>query len=127
MSVPEKTFQSYTSEQAHNYSLVRPTYPPALYTLILDYHFSHGGKFTTLFDVGCGPGNATRDLAVHFENAIGCDAGEGMMEAARGIGGKSGTGKDIRWVVGRGEDMSAVEDGVVDILSVASEFSVLRG
>lgn len=75
-----------------------------------------------MLDLGCGPGNATRDIAAYFEDAIGCDAGEAMIGAAREIGGKTKSGRDIIWIVGSGEDFSRLEEvgeGSVDLITVA--------
>jgi SAM-dependent methyltransferase len=124
----EKTFTSYTSAQATTYASSRPSYSPALYDLVLSHHAATGGTFGTLLDVGCGPGNATRDLAVNFEEAIGCDAGEGMILAATKLGGKCKSGKDVKFAVASGEDFSKLESvrQGVDLLTVASKYYLYR-
>jgi SAM-dependent methyltransferase len=120
----EKIFTSYTSAQATTYASARPTYSSALYDVVLSHHASTGGKFRTLLDVGCGPGNATRDLAAHFEDAVGCDAGEGMIAAAKKLGGWCKGGKEVRFDIAGGENFAELEsvgEGV-DLLTVASKF-----
>jgi trans-aconitate methyltransferase len=62
----EKTFTSFTSAQATAYASGRPAYSPALYDVVFSHHAATGGQFGTLLDVGCGPGNATRDCMQPF-------------------------------------------------------------
>lgn len=69
----EKTFKSFTASDGKAYHIGRPAYAPALYELILLHHASTSGGFTTLLDVGCGPGKATRDLATRFEKVLGIE------------------------------------------------------
>jgi len=83
-----------------------------------------------LLDVGCGPGNATRDVALQFERAVGADPGEQMIEAAREIGGKTKSGEEIRFVVRVAEEISGIEcleevngNGKVDLLIAAMAVS----
>lgn len=56
---------------------------------------------------------------------MGTDAGAAMIEAARGMGGKTKGGRDIRYEVAAGEEISGIEglEGVVDVLTVASMIS----
>jgi trans-aconitate methyltransferase len=120
----EKIFTSYNTAQAATYASARPSYSSALYDVVLSHHASTGGNFGTLLDVGCGPGNATRDLALHFEDAVGCDAGAGMIDAAKKLGGMCKSGRDVGFDVAGAENFSALEnvkDGV-DLLTVASKF-----
>jgi hypothetical protein len=62
-------------------------------------------------------------VARHFENAVGCDAGEGMAEAAKKLGGKCKSGRNVRFDVSSGEEFSKLESvrGGVDMLTVASK------
>ena len=62
------------AEQAQVYVTHRLSYEPAIYDTVLKYHSETGGKFGLLLDVGCGSGNATRDVALSFDQAIGVDA-----------------------------------------------------
>lgn len=106
---PDQTFRSYTSEDAKIYTAHRLSYPEALYNTVLEYHASTGGQFGLLLDLGCGPGNATRDVATSFNEAIGVDPGDAMIVAARDLGGKTKSGKGIRYEVAASEDLSGVE------------------
>lgn len=105
----DPTFRSYTLEEAKIYATHRLSYPEALYNKVLEHHASTGGQFGLLFDVGCGPGNATRDVALSFDEALGADPGEAMIGAARDLGGKMKSGKGIRYEVSGAEEISGVE------------------
>jgi SAM-dependent methyltransferase len=125
----EKTFRAFTQSQSTNYAQFRRDYHPRLYNLLLSHHQSTGGLLTTLLDVGCGPGTAVRTLASHFNHAIGIDPSEGMIATARKLGGVTGTGEEIRFVVGAvdgdgvdsGEEViEGVPDGSVDLIVSAT-------
>jgi len=121
--VTDPTFRSYSAEQAKAYASHRSSYDPAVYQTIFDYHAANGGHFGLVLDCGCGPGNATRDLALAFDQAIGTDAGTAMIDAAREVGGKTRSGADIRFDVAPAETFSQVEGlkpESVDMLTVAS-------
>ncbi|KAF7892988.1 uncharacterized protein EAF02_000526 [Botrytis sinoallii] len=118
----DPTFRNYTSQQAAKYAAHRLSYPSKLYETVIAHHGKTGGQFNLVLDLGCGPGNATRDIAGYFEEAIGCDAGEAMIGAARKLGGKTKSGKEIVWVVGSGEEFTGLEEvreGTVDLITVA--------
>lgn len=118
----DPTFRNYTNEQAKIYAAHRLSYPPKLYEIVINHHKKTGGQFNLVLDLGCGPGNATRDIATHFEEAIGCDAGAAMIDAAREIGGKTKNGKDIKWIVVSGEEFAELDEiveGSVDLITVA--------
>ncbi|KAM0138108.1 hypothetical protein ACHAO1_003576 [Botrytis cinerea] len=124
MIVPnsDPTFRNYTSKQAATYAAHRLSYPAKLYETVINHHEKTGGQFNRVLDLGCGPGNATRDIAGYFEEAIGCDAGEAMIGTAREMGGKTKSGKDIVWVIGSGEEFTGLEEvgeGTLDLITVA--------
>ncbi|KAM0186619.1 hypothetical protein ACHAPC_004403 [Botrytis cinerea] len=124
MTVPnsDPTFRNYTSKQAATYAAHRLSYPAKLYETVINHHEKTGGQFNRVLDLGCGPGNATRDIAGYFEEAIGCDAGEAMIGTAREMGGKTKIGKDIVWVIGSGEEFTGLEEvgeGTLDLITVA--------
>ncbi|KAJ6105333.1 S-adenosyl-L-methionine-dependent methyltransferase [Penicillium sp. IBT 18751x] len=111
----DPTFRCYTSGQATRYAENRLSYPAKLYDLIIRYHAETDGQFMTLLDVGCGPGNATRDLAIHFECAVGIDPGLEMIQTGQYLGGVTKTNRPIQFQVATAEDcanIQNVEDGV---------------
>ena len=115
----DQTFRQYTPDQAAAYTKARGSYPSALYDIILSYHLSTGGSTDLLLDVGCGPGNATRDLAPDFEHLFGVDPGAEMIAAAKGRGSRTRSGEEVRFEVSSAEDISRVEGlevGSVDLL-----------
>lgn len=120
-TVSDPTFRSYSADEAKVYATNRLSYSEALYNVILQHHASTGGKFNLLLDVGCGPGNATRDMALSFDKAIGTDPGEEMIGAARNLGGKTKSGDGIHYEVCGAEELSTVEGlkGGVDLLIAA--------
>jgi ubiquinone/menaquinone biosynthesis C-methylase UbiE len=115
----DPTFRSYSAEQAKAYAAHRLSYEPAIYDTILNHHSETGGHFELLLDVGCGPGNATRDVALSFDRAIGVDPGASMIDAARELGGKTKSGAQIEYEISAAEEISTVkglEEGTVDLL-----------
>jgi len=119
---PDPTFRSYTVDQARYYGSRRLGYESAIYDTVLNHHAATGGQFSLLLDCGCGPGNATRDLASSFNQVIGTDAGAAMVLAARELGGKTKSGGDIKFEVSPAEELSHVkglEGESVDLITVA--------
>lgn len=122
----DPTFRSYSAEEAKYYGVERGSYSPNIYELILKHHASTGGTFGLLLDCGCGPGNATRDIAQFFDQAIGTDPGQAMIKAAKDLGGKTKSGADIDFAVSGAEDLSQVEGlkpQSVDLLTAAMAVS----
>lgn len=118
----DPTFRRYTDDQAKVYAAQRLSYPSELYEAILAHHSATGGQLGLLVDVGCGPGNATRDVARSFDRAIGVDPGEAMIATARGLGGKTRAGEDIVFEAGAAEELlgvPGVEEGGVDLVTAA--------
>ncbi|KAK1984931.1 methyltransferase domain-containing protein [Colletotrichum cereale] len=121
----EKTFRAFTEAQGASYARGRPGYHSSLYDQICDHHTSTGGKLDTLLDVGCGPGNVTRELGLRFARAIGLDPAEGMIAAARSLGGASSTSEPIRFDVSPAEELGSalsppIPDASVDLITAAT-------
>ena len=120
--INDPTFRSYSSSQAALYASARLSYPSALYNTLLSYHASTSGAFDTVLDVGCGSGNAIRDLAQSFEVAIGVDPGQEMIEAARRLGGSTAVDNPIAYYVAGAEQLETVEqlgEASVDLMIAA--------
>ncbi|KAK9370771.1 S-adenosyl-L-methionine-dependent methyltransferase [Lipomyces kononenkoae] len=123
MTSEEETFRAYTQTQGKTYATGRPGYSPELFKIIIDHHTSTGGQLDTVVDVGCGTGQATRDLAPYFANAIGLDPSEGMIGTARASA-ESAT-SPIRFEVSAAEALGTdleppIADGSVDLLTAAT-------
>ncbi|TVY51564.1 putative methyltransferase [Lachnellula cervina] len=118
----DPTFRHYHASQAVSYAKARGSYSSELYSNVLSYHSSTSGAFDTLLDVGCGPGNATRDLASYFLHASGADPGAEMINEARRNGDDKVTasGEPITFFVGAAEQIAEkVKDSSVDLLVAA--------
>jgi ubiquinone/menaquinone biosynthesis C-methylase UbiE len=130
MAAKDPTFRSYSADQAKLYASSRLSYSQSLYSKILNHHAATGGKFGLLLDVGCGPGNATRDLSPSFDRIIAADPGEQMIDTAKGLGGETKSGTGIEFVVSAAEETSHIqglEPGSVDLLTAAMAVRYLYG
>lgn len=119
----EATFRQYTQSQARFYKEARGAYPQELYDVVLSHHKSSGGHTALLLDVGCGPGNATEDLAKSFTRVVGIDPGLEMINAAKEARGKTATGALIEYELAAAEDidkLSVIEPESVDLLTGAT-------
>lgn len=122
----ESTFRKYSAGQAAAYTKGRASYNPALYDYILDFHESTGGKYGLVMDIGCGPGNSTRPLGAAFDDAVGLDPSQGMINEATSLGGTARSGSPIRYVLGEAEKCNEVEgipEGSVDLITAATAVS----
>lgn len=126
----DPTFRCYTAKQAASYVTGRPGYPDALIQTILTHHTATGGQLTTLLDVGCGPGRATRSFAPHFTRAFGVDPSVEMIKAAQAMPSPAATtprpSEPIHFAVSTAEEIpgselaSILTPGSVDLLTVAT-------
>ncbi|XXH00892.1 hypothetical protein Hte_007243 [Hypoxylon texense] len=123
MAPEENTFRAYTQTQGTAYAAWRPGYSPELFKIIIDHHTSTGGQLNTIVDVGCGTGQATRDLAPYFANTIGLDPSEGMIGTARASAGAANP--PVRFEVSAAEALGTdleppIADASVDLLTAAT-------
>lgn len=126
----EKAFRNLSTNLAAKYAATRKGYPPALIKYIVDHHCATGGETKLLLDVGCGPGNSTQDLAPYFEHVFGADPGEGMIKAAKELGGLSAAGNPIEYQIGLAEELDKLEEpkrGSVDLINVTAAVRSLVG
>ncbi|KAG5758891.1 hypothetical protein H9Q72_012974 [Fusarium xylarioides] len=119
----ETTFREYTQAQGEFYAIGRPSYSRELYNIILNHHTSTGGQLGTVVDVGCGTGQATKDLALFFSHAIGLDPSEGMITSARNA--VRSMAVPIRFEVSAAETLGIhlqppIADNSVDLLTAAT-------
>ncbi|KEF60127.1 uncharacterized protein A1O9_04977 [Exophiala aquamarina CBS 119918] len=104
----EATFRNYDTSAAKRYAQYRSGWSDSLIQTLISQHTSFGGENGLLLDIGCGPGNSTRDLAPHFQSALGVDPSPGMVEVARGIPISTARGEPVRYEVGKAEEMSSL-------------------
>lgn len=120
----DTVFRDYNSDQGEAYAQSRFDYHPRVYQTIIDYHTSTGGQLHTILDIGCGPGTAVRNLAPQFEKAIGLDHSEGMLKAARSLGGETSTLEPIQYETSTAEELGSnltppIPDGSIDLIVAA--------
>ncbi|KAG8953948.1 hypothetical protein FRC04_000932 [Tulasnella sp. 424] len=109
---------SKASFNAASYAAFRPTYPPRLLKVVLNYHFNQagatGGK-DKVVDIGCGTGQVTQTLPQYFDRVVGADPSEGMIETAKK---KHASAEKLEFVVASGEEVDQhVEEGSVDLVT----------
>lgn len=123
-SADEKTFRSYSTDDAAQYAEHRQQYSEALYQSVISYHTSGGGRLDTVVDLGCGPGIATFKLAQYFANVVGLDPSEGMIAAARSLleSQPEKLKSSIEFHVSTAEDIDPafVPDSSVDVITAAT-------
>ncbi|MGE0395746.1 MAG: class I SAM-dependent methyltransferase [Kofleriaceae bacterium] len=74
---PMPTFADHFSTIAKSYAAYRPTYPPALAA-----ELAARAPRGTAWDVGCGNGQLSIDLAEHFDHVIATDPAKAQIDAA---------------------------------------------
>lgn len=72
-------FKDLFSAQASEYSLFRPTYPPELFAHLASLVPQHSAAW----DVGCGNGQASVELAKHFSQVYATDPSAKQLENAQ--------------------------------------------
>ncbi|KIW00300.1 uncharacterized protein PV09_08190 [Verruconis gallopava] len=119
MAARDPTFSKFSVAEGKAYAENRGIqYPPAVFEEILRYH--DGGTGLAV-DVGCGPGNVTRDLARYFDKVIGLDNSSGMIEAAQAILADEKNGNiafDI-WAAESLDKYAGLEADSVDVITCA--------
>ncbi|GAA5934271.1 class I SAM-dependent methyltransferase [Sporobolomyces koalae] len=112
---------SDASFDAVAYSANRPTYPPELYTFIAERTrpLRDAGP-TVCVDVGCGPGISSFPFLDHFDQVIGIEPGQGMVETAQALRSQRNEGEQarIRFEQGTAEQLSKIvrADHSVDLV-----------
>ena len=105
--MPEAAFKDHFSAVAADYASARPEYPPALFAWIASLVPTPG----CVWEAGCGSGQATRDLAVHFEHVFATDPSAAQIAQAHGPA-------NVRFAVEPGE-LCSLPDASVDAVCVA--------
>ena len=115
----DTTFRNYTPAQVKKYGERRGGYALALINEVIASHARNGGSFGCLVYVGCGPGNATRDLALHFDRAVGIDPSLEMITLAERSGGRS-ISHPIQFLHDDAESCRDIPDKSVDLINSAT-------
>lgn len=93
----------------------RPPYPAAIDPLLIELV---GGVGARVLDLGCGTAELARRLAPKFQSVTAIDHSAGMIARARELPG--GSASNIRWMVGRVEDVAL--DGPFSAALAAQSF-----
>ncbi|TSC68151.1 MAG: methyltransferase type 12 [Parcubacteria group bacterium Gr01-1014_56] len=89
---------------ARHYAQYRAPYPKELFEDIIEY-FNLDGK-GSLLDLGCGTGEITVPLSLHFEKVIGLDPSPDMLEEARERAQKA-QAENIVWMERTAEELDS--------------------
>ena len=115
----DTTFRGYSTSQVQEYARRRGGYPLRLIQEIVELHARTGGSFGALLDLGCGPGNATRDLAAHFGHATGTDPSAELIRTANEIG-SNARNTAIKFAPGEAESCEGIPDDSIDLITAAT-------
>jgi len=94
-----------------SYAAYRPSYPPELYQIILEFH--HGARSLCL-DLGSGPGFIARELSSSFVRVIGTDPSPGMVEQALKL---SSAYPNLSFHQAYAENLPFVDDASIDLVT----------
>lgn len=107
-------FKDYFSTASDDYKRFRPQYPEALYR----YLASITPSTKLAIDVGCGNGQASRQLAQHFEQVQASDASATQIDQAI-------TTSNVAYIVSPAEQINSSDDSV-DLITVAQAIHWFR-
>ena len=107
---------------AHYYAKYRAGYPPEFFKYVVRY-FGLNGK-GRLLDLGCGTGQLTIPFAKHFEEVIGLDPEQGMLDEARNQAEKANI-KNVKFVLRKAEEI-ADDLGIFRLTTMGSSFHWMK-
>jgi trans-aconitate 3-methyltransferase len=103
------------------YARYRPSYPLSLFTTIYDHHASHGGRFGSVHDAGCGGGIAASFLAARFEHVYLSDPSANAIASAKSNLEKSSySGTNFSFKQASAEDISWLEPESIDMVTIGA-------
>lgn len=116
-------YAGVTSSFWEQYTKGRPAVPQSFWTRIFDYHSAHSAHFTTVFDLGAGPGNHSYQLAKRFSHVIVGDPSQTNVDKARDLlaptSGQSNTKYEFLQCLA---ESSTLPDKSVDMIFMANAF-----
>lgn len=109
------THQLYEDISFSNiYVKYRPSYSVKLFETIISYCEEGGTGRGLAVDLGCGSGQATSQLSRFFKKVIGVDISQAQIANAPQIY------PNVSYMVGAAEDLEFLEDGSVDLVTIAT-------
>ena len=109
-------FPDHFSGHAASYARARPSYPPELFAWLSDR--APGESPRRAWDCGCGNGQASVALGVHFESVIATDPSLPQLANAR-------SARGVSYVAATGEH-SPIATGSIDLVTIAQALHWLR-
>ena len=95
---------------AKKYSAYRPSYPPELYEMILDFNAA-GSSRDLAVDIATGTGQAALDVAKHYKRVIGIDGNDSQIQHAP-------KADNIEYLVADAHS-TGLEPNIADLVTVA--------
>ncbi|PWU16783.1 MAG: SAM-dependent methyltransferase [Bdellovibrio sp.] len=107
---PTMNFKDLFSTQSTDYAKFRPTYPEALFGFLASLSAEH----RLAWDCGCGNGQASVQLAGHFDQVVATDPSEKQLAGAVAR-------EKVKYETGTAEE-SSLADRTVDLITTAQAF-----
>ncbi|KAJ2809439.1 trans-aconitate methyltransferase 1 [Coemansia guatemalensis] len=109
---------AHPNYNASDYQENRPRYNPSLIDTVLALHRKNNPDADTdlAVDIATGTGIFARQLSSHFKRVVGTDISAEMLQSAR----DSTTDSSIEYIATPSEDLSVLETGSVDVMTVAT-------
>jgi len=109
-------------DTAYYYAKYRAGYPPEFFEYVVRY-FGLNGK-GRLLDLGCGTGQLTVPFAKHFEEVVGLDPEQGMLDEARNQKEKANI-KNAKFVLRKAEEI-ADDLGIFRLTAMGASFHWMK-
>jgi trans-aconitate 3-methyltransferase len=120
-AAPEARPYSSASFDWSAYARYRPSYPCSLFSTIYEHHTSHGGRFRSVHDAGCGGGIAASFLAARFEHVYLSDpSAKAIASAESNLKSSSSSDTNFSFQQAYAEDMSWLETESVDVVTIGA-------
>ena len=113
---------SSTSFDWTAYARFRPAYPASLFDTIYEHHTSHGGRFESVHDAGCGGGIAASFLVAKFEHLFLSDPSAKAIASAKSNleNASCSSGSRVSFRQSPAEDISWLEPGSMDMVTIGA-------